>query len=111
MLVAIGSIIAALGILAGSDRMAVTEWVAPPATYLAVFTAVSNLAIRYACIQGVVIAWWYRATRRGGSSIEDLHYSWRAGTTVFGAITAGHRMGLLGLACIFSTIVVIDVCG
>ena len=43
-----------------------------------------------------------------GSGLAKLHYDWRAGTTLRGAITSGRHLGLLGLACIFSTIVVID---
>src|ERR1700753_1421525 len=63
-------------------------------------TAIANLSMRYACIQGVVIAWWSRACR--GSTLAQLHHDWRSGTTLRGALTAGRHMGLLGLACIFS---------
>lgn len=77
-----------------------------PSTWIAIFTALANLSIRYAALQGVIVAWWSRATR--GSSLGRLHYDWRAGTTIRGAIASGRHMGLLGLACIFSTIVVID---
>lgn len=62
--------------------------------------------MRYSCIQGVVIAWWYRASK--GSSLEKLHYDWRAGTTIRGALNSGRHLGLLGLACIASTLVFID---
>ena len=82
MLLAIGSLIASLGILAGSDHQLVTHWSAPPSTYLAIFTAVANLSIRYAAVQGVVIAWWYRATK--GSTLAKLHWDWRSGTTLRG---------------------------
>ena len=57
-------------------------------------------------MQGVVIAWWVRARR--GSTLTKLHHDWRSGTTLRGALTAGRHMGLLGLACILSTLVVID---
>lgn len=57
-------------------------------------------------LQGVVIAWWIRARR--GSTLAKLHHDWRSGTTLRGALTAGRHTGLLGLACIFSTLVVID---
>ena len=46
------SIIAALGILIASDGDDVRLWNVPPSTYLAIFTAVANVAMRYACIQG-----------------------------------------------------------
>lgn len=58
-LLASGSLLASLGILAGSNYQPVANWtVAPPSTYIAIYTAVGNQAIRYAAIQGLVIAWW-----------------------------------------------------
>ncbi len=62
--------------------------------------------MRYAAVQGIIIAWWTEACR--GSTLEQLHRSWHAGFTVRGALAAGRAMGLLGLATIFSTIVVFD---
>lgn len=97
MFIAITSIVASLGILAGSNKRPTSSWSTPPSTYLAIFTAIANLSIRYAAIQGVVIAWWSRALR--GSTLGKLHWDWRAGTTLRGALTSGRHMGLLGLAC------------
>lgn len=102
MLLAIVSIIASLGILAGSNKQPTSSWTTPPSTYLAILTAIANLSIRYAAIQGVVIAWWCRALR--GSTLDRLHWDWRAGTTLRGAITSGRHMGLLGLACMCTTL-------
>ena len=82
VIIAIASLIASLGILSGSDGRAVKDWSSPPSTYLAVFTAVSNLCVRYAALQGVVIAWWSRACK--GSTLSKLHWDWRAGTTLRG---------------------------
>ncbi|KAK5174616.1 Serine carboxypeptidase 3 [Saxophila tyrrhenica] len=106
MFVAIGSIAVSLGILVASDGAAVSGWSASPSIYLATCTAIANLAMRYACIQGVVIAWWVRA--RKGSTLARLHYDWRSGATLGGALAAGRRTGLLGLATIFSTLALID---
>ena len=106
MLLAIASIFASLGVLIGSNHAPVRNWSAPPSTYIAIYTAFANLAMRYACIQGVIIAWWYRAI--SGSTLAKLHWDWRAGTTLVGALTSGRHIGLLGLACIASTFVVID---
>jgi hypothetical protein len=61
MVVAFSSIMVSLGVLVGSDGAAVHSWVAEPSIYLAICTAVANLSLRYACIQGVVVAWWVRA--------------------------------------------------
>lgn len=79
MAIAIASLFASLGILAGSDGEPVTSWTVTPSTYLAIFTAIANLSVRYAAIQGVVIAWWNRALK--GSTLAKLHWDWRAGTT------------------------------
>lgn len=107
-LIATGSLLASLGILAGSDHQPVNHWtVAPPSTYLAIFTAISNQAIRYAAIQGVVIAWWRRASVNS-STVSRLHHDWRSGTTLVGALTAGRHTGFLGLACICASLTIID---
>lgn len=79
MVAAIVSLTASLGILAGSDGQPVSHWSATPSTFLAIFTAVANLSMRYAAVQGVVIAWWSRAT--SGTTLAKLHWDWRAGTT------------------------------
>ena len=57
--------------------------------------------MRYAAVQGVVIAWWYRAFQ-GRSTLAKLHRDWRAGTTIRGALTSGRHIGLLGLACMLN---------
>ncbi|KAF2484919.1 hypothetical protein BDY17DRAFT_93733 [Neohortaea acidophila] len=106
LLLAAASLIASLGILVGSDGENVSSWKAPPSTYLAIFTAIANISIRYAVTQGVIITWWRRASK--GSTIARLQSDWRAGTMLRGALTAGRQTGLLGLACIFATIVMID---
>lgn len=106
LLLAICSIFAALGILVGSQNSPVSTWAGEPSIYLAICTAVANQAMRYATIQGVAIAWWLRASR--GSTIARLHADHRSGTSIRGALVSGRHMGLLGLACIFSTLVAID---
>lgn len=106
MLAAGASIVAALGILMGSRGAAVTTWSVPPSTYLAICTAIANQALRFAAFQGLAIAWWTQATR--GSTLAQMHRSWRAGMTAGGALIAGRNMGLIGLACLCSTLVAVD---
>lgn len=60
--------------------------------------------MRYATVQGVITAWWLRAIE--GTTLSKLHWDWRAGTSLRGALTSGRHMGLLGLACVFSYVVV-----
>ena len=57
MFLAAGAIVASLGILVGSDCKPVQDWTVTPSTYIAAFTAIANLSVRYAAVQGVVIAW------------------------------------------------------
>ncbi len=63
MLVAMACLVASLGVLAGSNGQAVERWSALPSTTLAALTAIANLSVRYAAVQGVLIAWWMRALR------------------------------------------------
>lgn len=106
MFLAMASLVASLGILVGSHGADTSSWIGEPSIYLAGFTAIASLSMRYACIQGVAITWWIRATR--GSTVSELHWNWKAGTGIFGAIASGRKMGAIGLACVFSTLVVID---
>lgn len=106
MLLSVLSILVSLGILMGSKGAPVDNWTVQPSAYLAICTAVANQALRFAAFQGVVIAWWVRASH--GATLAQLHYDWRAGTTILGAIGTGRNMGFIGLACLMSTIVAVD---
>lgn len=79
MLLAFASIIACLGILVGSDNQDIESWTASPSTYLALFTAIANGSMRYAAVQGLVVAWWMRAVK--GSELSKLHCDWRSGSS------------------------------
>lgn len=81
---AAAALVASLGILAGSDGESVESWHIPPSTYLAIFTAIANLCVRYAATQGVIISWWRRAS--AGTTLADLHSSWRIGNMIRGQI-------------------------
>lgn len=124
LVIAIISMLISLGILLGSRGVAVAAWTVEPSAILAVCTAVANQAMRYAAFQGVMVAWWLggivaaqfkswsssannRVALRG-STIKKLHADWMSGMTLVGAAQAGPRMGFLGLACIFSTLVALD---
>ena len=86
-----------------------TDWTAPPSTYLAICTALGNLAVRIASYQGIIVAWWYKALR--GSTLADLHWDWHAGTTFRGALSSmvsTKRIGLLAVACIATSLSILD---
>lgn len=64
MLVALASIVMATAVLVSSDGQSVDKWgSAEPAILLAISTAIANLSIRFACVQGVVNLWWVRALK------------------------------------------------
>ena len=106
MMAAALSILVSLAILLGSRHTPVADWKVEPSAYLAICTAVANQALRFAAFQGVIVAWWERASR--GSTLRQLHLDWRAGTTLLGALSSGRHMGVIGLACVFSTLVAVD---
>lgn len=81
MILMILSLVASLGVLAGSDQTAIDRWPTSPSTYIAIFTAIGNLSMRYAAFQGIVVAWWVRALH--GSSLTKLHNDWKAGSVPF----------------------------
>ena len=106
MFLAAASMIVSLAILLGSNGQPVSVWGATPSAILAICTAVANQSLRVAAFQGFVVMWWCSASY--GTSLRQLHLSWRAGTTFAGALMAGRHMGLIGLACIVSTLVTVD---
>lgn len=79
MLLAFTSIIACLGILVGSENQNIERWTTPPSTYLALLTAIANGSMRYAAVQGLVVAWWIKAMK--GAELSELHYDWRSGSS------------------------------
>lgn len=81
---AIASLIASAAILIGSDNQMVERWPTPPSTYIAVFTALSTLSIRYALARGIIVAWWRRACH--GSTLSALHRDWRSGLGIRGEL-------------------------
>ena len=106
ILMTLASMVTALGILVGSHDQPVESWTVQPSAYLAMCAAIANQSMRFAAFHGLVTTWWLKALQ--GSTLAQLHWNWRAGTTVGGAIMAGRNMGLLGLACISSTLIAID---
>lgn len=76
------SLVAATAILIGSNDSNVDAWPTPPSTFVAIFTAIGNLGVRYALAQGVLVTWSLRAYE--GSTLSRLQMDWRAGTGVRG---------------------------
>jgi hypothetical protein len=103
---AVLQIIASYAVLAASDGEEIANWNYEPNVYLATLVAVSNKAITFAVVQGTVVTFWLRALK--GTTIAQLHRDWSYGLHVYKAICAGRNFSLVALACIFSTLVIID---
>lgn len=50
-----------LGILIGSNGAPTETWYFQPTVYLAIATAISNMALQCALTQAAPISWWYKA--------------------------------------------------
>lgn len=84
--VVIGSLVASVGVLFGSNNEPVDRWPTPPSTFIALFTALGNLGVRYALAQGVLITWWRRACHTPGTTLSKLQTDWRAGAGLRGML-------------------------
>ena len=60
-----------------SNDKAVETWAIPPAVWLAVVSAASNVAFSSALATGVAIRFWIHASR--GTQLTQLHYIWDHG--------------------------------
>ena len=107
IVLAVFSLLASLAVLLASNNQPQSAWKWKPATYIAIFTAISNQAIRYAAMQGVVVSWWGTAIRQP-ASLQRLHQEWEAGTGLLGSLVSLRRLSTLGIACLASTLVAID---
>ena len=74
--------------------------------YLALLTTVTNMLLRYAFKEGVVIAWWNKALR--GGTVKDVHKQWSSGDGFWSAPGAGRHFNLISLASIAVTLVFVD---
>ena len=135
LLLAFASIFASLAILKTSDGAAINSWqyqvseqahqgdeffvgterycflkyadlVCQPSTFLAVVTAIANQAVRYAAIQGAVIAWWLRAIK--GSTLAKLHYDWSMSDTPWRSLVSRKTCNWLVLPFFASILVAVD---
>jgi hypothetical protein len=96
-------IVASYLILALSDGQPISSWRYQPSVYLAVLAAISNKAIAFAAIQGVVITFWTSAIK--GTTFGQLHRNWSYGFHAYNAVFAGKRFNVLALACLCTTLV------
>lgn len=74
LLLAVVLILASYAVLAASNGDLVVNWEFQPTVYLAIFTAVGNKAVAFACVQGTIVTFWLRALK--GTTLGQLHRDW-----------------------------------
>ena len=84
-------------ILMVSNGQALSTWTWQPTVYLAIASAITNVALRVALTEGLNVAWWRRATKEN-TKIADLHRCWSHGNSVFAAITSGRQVSRVAIA-------------
>lgn len=99
-------IIASIVVLVVSDGQPTEDWRLSPTVYLAFFMTGTNMLARFAFHDGVKIAWWYKALQ--GGTVRDLHVQWSHADGFFTALFSGRDFGMVTLASIAVTIMVID---
>jgi len=69
-----------------SDGDLVEAWTLAPAVYLAIFSVVANVLLRYTFSRGVDITWWTTALESNGATVSDLHNIWLHFTSLRSAL-------------------------
>jgi hypothetical protein len=94
-------------VLALSNDQHIDRWRVQPTVYLAIASAVANIALHLALSQGVTIAWWVKAMKPN-STVRDLHNIWSFGSSVQDALFAGRTFNLIALAGLAVAVVPIN---
>lgn len=103
LLGALLGVVASIAILMGSNGQPTQSWSLQPTVYLAVASAVTNIALHFALTEGVTVAWWRRASEED-TSIGDLHRHWSYGNSLWAAVTSGRHINMVAIASIFVAI-------
>lgn len=74
-----------------------------PASWISALMSINAAALHIALLEGVTIAWWYRATRPT-ANLEQLHSLWSTGTSSFSAAAHLQNLSYVSLAALFVAI-------
>lgn len=107
MLGAFIGMLAAITVLYVSNNKPIDDWTVQPTVYLAIASAATNIFLQFALTEAVTVAWWRRALQRG-TTIADLHRSWKHGQSLWAALTSGRHFNVLALASILVATVPIN---
>ncbi|KAK5705667.1 hypothetical protein LTR17_021491 [Elasticomyces elasticus] len=106
LVLSISCMFVSLAILLASHEQPVRRWPIQPPVYLAIASAIANVALACARYLAVPIAWWYTASR--GDSIRDLERQWEVSQSVALALRHNVRMGFAGFTTIVVALMIID---
>ncbi|KAK0672203.1 hypothetical protein QBC41DRAFT_35469 [Cercophora samala] len=83
----------------------VTTWRISPAVWLAIFSAISNVAFSSALATGIAVRFWLRAS--DGTQLSQLHYIWDHGRGLgfWPAIKSGSEARKVALVCTIAYLV------
>lgn len=95
---------AMIAVIIKSQNDLVENWTVSPAVYLAIFSVVANVLLRYTFAKGVEISWWVTALKED-TQVKDLHNIWLYGTSLVSAVTSGRDFNLIALAAILLALV------
>lgn len=74
-----------------------------PASWVSALMSINAAALHIALLEGVTVAWWYRATRPT-ANLEQLHSLWSTGTSSFSAAAHLQKLSYVSLAALFVAI-------
>jgi hypothetical protein len=105
LLLVLCSIIASTAILVISNGDAVSTWRIAPSVILALLTSLSTACFGLALASGINVTWWRRMLQ--GGNLDDIHYYWEQGSSLWAAATAGRRSSLLSISKLFIAVAAI----
>ena len=90
-------VVVAIIILLVSNGVEVNHWRFQPSVYVAIASTVTNVTMAYGLMEGVGIAWWYKAMKNG-TNVGDLHRTWAFGNSFVSALLCGRHINLVAIA-------------
>lgn len=108
LFVAFSCVFFSLAILVTSNGKATKTWTFQPSVYVAIASAVANVAISVAYSRAIPIAWYYRASRVQGATIRSLQRQWEAGSSLPLALLNIRDAGYPTAVAVLAALMIID---
>ena len=97
LLLSVAGVVVAIIVLLVSNGADVNHWRFQPAVYVAIASAVTNITLGYALMEGVSISWWCKAIKNG-TNLADLHRLWDFGNSFISALFCGRHFNFVAIA-------------